>query len=1099
MRHLILLLVPILAVAADAAQTARLRDSWIAIDESLARSGLVEGRKFEVAVEYELVAGPAATLVLSAHGPWIDLPDGKLETIRHHVDYPGLYATAEVKPGRGRQVFSFTVPKLHERNSLLWIARFKDGGTVWPWEHRLRGGPLARNDPPLRLVGSAPGNLFTYGEPVRFALACGSAAAPGTALTGAYQVLSAEGVEVGQGTLPVTVPAAGQAATMDIPWEGRGVFGLRLAIEGLGTAEATFARLPDVQAATAGEATRFGFHDLTTVAPDADLAARYAAARRLGLTFCRQFVSWKQVQPARGEWRLDGLERSLDAAKRHGVAMMLCLAHPPAWAMTRRYATEFEPFAFDEAGWSNSIATMTRRFKGRIAAWEWLNEIVPGAEDDPVATYLAMVRLGNAAAKREDPAVLSVMAGGLWPRSFRLGLLAAGIGQHLDVMPIHYGNEDAVSEARSDLVAASAAQVQVWDDESADGLSTWGMGLPEALRQLKQRQWAMTRFPGELTAGAQRIVWFGQGRDPAGNWDYAWGESGPRPVAATLALLASKLHHAKPQGGFAIAGSGRFHLFEVDGRAVLVAPAATSPTQLRVGSAGVTLTDDQGAQRNLACTGLDAAIPAAALPVFIEGGELDVLRGYTVPELLTSQLSLLAGREDHLRLRLTNRNTRPLACTVTLALPAGWNAAAPLVATLAAGEARIVELAVAAPPAATSIETALVLTCAYADPRLPRIELPWQLSVIDPKRLGNLLADGGFEAGGAAWSPNQQCRAEPVSSFGEGLGSQVLHMSGSGTWKSVSQSLALVPGRAYLYSAWIRVVGQQQAGSNIDQRMRDGKPATLYIPSVFSATNVPDWQYVSKVYQAPEEVIAAGFTPVAKSEAFYDNIRLTVYDGSNFRAEAVRCAKAPTIDGDLSEWAAGCPIPLLGPGQTTILDKAWKPGSANLRGVAKLAWDERSLYLAAWIDDDAQVAEQTGARSIEGDSLVLALHPANRSPGTEAKAFCYLISSASPGGGSGKHTLFRPAERSGGLSSGQLAKDSSVYELAIRREGTRTCYEVRLPWSELGASGRLGAKFGCSLQLNDNDGQGRAAIISWGDGLQPSWAPASFGSLTLVE
>ena len=60
-------------------------------------------------------------------------------------------------------------------------------------------------------------------------------------------------------------------------------------------------------------------------------------------------------------------------------------------------------------------------------------------------------------------------------------------------------------------------------------------------------------------------------------------------------------------------------------------------------------------------------------------------------------------------------------------------------------------------------------------------------------------------------------------------------------------------------------------------------------------------------------------------------------------------------------------------------------------------------------------------------------------------------------------------------------------------------YELRMPWTELGVEGRFGTKLGCSLQLNDNDGAGRAAFISWGDGLSPAWAPTQMGVITLVE
>jgi hypothetical protein len=71
--------------------------------------------------------------------------------------------------------------------------------------------------------------------------------------------------------------------------------------------------------------------------------------------------------------------------------------------------------------------------------------------------------------------------------------------------------------------------------------------------------------------------------------------------------------------------------------------------------------------------------------------------------------------------------------------------------------------------------------------------------------------------------------------------------------------------------------------------------------------------------------------------------------------------------------------------------------------------------------------------------------------------------------------------------------------MVVKRDGNRTIYQARLPWSQLGAiSPTAGVQFGLSLQLNDNDGKGRAACMTWGDGLQPNWNPSLFGVATLV-
>jgi len=752
---------------------------------------------------------------------------------------------------------------------------------------------------------------------------------------------------------------------------------------------------------------------------------------------------------------------------------------------------------------------MSKRWRGKLAYWEWLNEIVPGDTKDAVNTYLAFCRIGTAAAKAEDPAVRILLAGGLWPRNFRLGLLAGGVAQQIDVLPIHYGAGSGVTEARLDLEAAGAKDRTVWDDETGRGISTWHVPLAEALADPTQQDWVMGQWPGELAAGAERLLFFGGEGDPAGGWDYCHEDLSPRPVAATLAVLASKLHRAVPQGSFMLGAEGPFHLFAVGEHAVLVAPKAQAQgasVALVAGSAALTVSDDQGEERRLAADGRTLTLPLAARATLVEGGDLEVLRAYTVPELLTPAVSLLAGREANLRLRLTNRSAKALSGTVHIELAAGWPAVAPAAFSLMAGEAKLMEVALSAPASAPASEQRLHLSCRFADDRLPEVALSYLLAVIDPKRLGNLLVNGGFESVDAqgrptGWNLDKGVQLAPPETLSEGLGSHVLRFTASSGWQSAGQSLTLADNRSYLYSAWV-LNHDKDAGSNIYQQFADGSSKPLFTPAVFSAgTNTPDWQLMSCVFRAPANLVSASFCPVAngKGTAQFDNFRLTAYEGTAFAAEAVKVAKPPVIDGDLSDWGPGCPIPLLGPGQTTVHDPSWKWSPDNLRGVVRLAWDEKNLYLAAWVTDDVLNAPFTGDQTPDSDSLVLALHPGNRAPGEDARAFAYYISPASPGGGSGTFTLFRPASHSGGLSSGQLARDSSLYELAIRRDGNRTLYEARLPWSELGTSGRLGTKLGLSLQLNDNDGKGRAAHISWGDGLFPTWTPTAFGVLTLVE
>jgi hypothetical protein len=124
----------------------------------------------------------------------------------------------------------------------------------------------------------------------------------------------------------------------------------------------------------------------------------------------------------------------------------------------------------------------------------------------------------------------------------------------------------------------------------------------------------------------------------------------------------------------------------------------------------------------------------------------------------------------------------------------------------------------------------------------------------------------------------------------------------------------------------------------------------------------------------------------------------------------------------------------------------------------------------------------TGDEALKGDALALAVFPKVGADGRPEDAqLRWYMSLASPGGGSGATTLFRPKAYSLGLKSGQLAKDSSVYQVSFRRAGDRTVYDLKIPWSEIpGFSPAKGASFGMSLVLFDSDGVQGLGRMVWG-------------------
>lgn len=1089
---------------------ATFKRSWLWIDDTAVRRELAEGDTWEVPVEYSLDASEddgETKIVLWAAGPWIDNPDGKYTTDRHHIGYPGTSAATTVAAGRGRHVFSFKVPPAQPRNSLILIGAFqRRDGQRWPWEvrapatffHRVRGW--------FELESAQPGNLFTYAQPVE--MAARLLQSDGRDHTLNWTALDTTGAEVARGSVPFVARQVGQVVPIVVATQRRGTLLLRAEVAGWEARAVTLARIPDVLALTRREPTQFGMTNVVLPGPPARVEAACRIARRLGLTSCRTFMDWKTVEPGRGEYRLAGWEEAVATAARLGVVPWFCLVDPPAWAQLEAPVNlGYTAFRGDLDGWRGVITRVTNQFRGRFYGWEWLNEITPGGTPTPVDDYLALCRAGTAAAKAADPATHTILAGGLWPRSFRQAVLKAGAGGLVDVLPVHYADGAGVAEAAGDLAAVGQPKVEVWDDETARGISIWGAPPEFDLTHPLQRQWLLSHWPDELLAGSRRIIWFGGWGDAAGNWSYLLDDLSPRPVAASMAVLVSRLHGARPLGKLAAGQGGVVDLFERDGRAVVLVSSSVEGENvpLPVGVEQLTVVDDQGNESPLACPGRVARLKLAAMPVWLDGADLDVLKSALVPDLMTRtggegtpKINVLRGGRTTLTMRLRNLYARQLTGRLSLSLPAGWTGPAPLAFDLAPGAERLVPLPIGVPGSARTEDFAGSAGISFGWDKLPPVTKPLTIAVIAPETLGNLVANGELEQPGG-WTGN----AERIAStaLGDGLGEWLLRFGGGADWQHESTEVPVRGGESYLYSAWVWNRGQH-AGSNVTLHFADGTRREMYDVQVFTCgEDNPGWQLYTSHFDTPPNTVKVSLTPVVRGagSTLYDNLRLTTYDGTDYAAEARRAARPPVIDGRLDDWTNAAPIPLLGPNQLTRLDPAYRPTADNLSGVAWLRWDEDSLYLAARLRDDRHVAQTTGEATTQGDSLTLALDPSNRGPESSRRAFCYLLSSASPGGGSGRQTLYRPPTRSGGLSSGQLAKDSSVYSLAILRGEGVTVYELRMPWKELGAvTPDVGTRLGLSLSAFDNDGAGPAAAMGWGEGLLPAWAPQRLGVLTLV-
>jgi hypothetical protein len=1138
--------------------------SWVAVDPASLHI-LDEGQPFEVTVHYNLDAGEAiegkwAIVSVGGVGPWLGPRRKNQDGPSGHIHYRGLRDKRRVTVGRGKVTFKFTAPKCKWRDEIQMIAFLVDGhGGAMPFQSRSPRIVIRNISAPVVLDTDVPGSLFTYDEPVvvNVRLRHVPKKLVGTHVDLTYTITNTRGKRlIADKKVRVRIEKAEQVIALPLDIAERGVFLVEVDVAGerkIGRAETMVGRVPDVVKLT-GPTGRTQFGGTTIIAPgDPDrLEAGLRAVRRLGWSASRSFVKWRTLESVPGEYDLDSWETPLRLARQYGIDTVITVTTPPVWARQGPHYGHWGAVPkWDQ--WEKLVRTFTTRFKGRFYAWEWLNEITPGSWwQGTAAEYVKLCRIGTQTAKAIDPNLKTHLAGGMWPRSFRLDVLGAGAGKYIDVMPLHYNSGPGVREARSDLDMLGLGRVAIWDNESSRPHRLWMDPLEKDLTDTTQAAWLLEQWPSELVAGCERIIWFGN-RSPVGGWSPFFDDLTPRPVAATLAVLASKLHGATPLGSFRLGDKDVWHLFERDGRAIMVARAPQSETaRLPVGPLGAAIvTDYQGNAKRIVATGGAVEIALGPLGQFVELDRIDVVRMFAAIDVgrkeaatLTStdrglvdsasiqRVPILRGQTAEVPIRVTNPFDKPIKIEIALRTGQGTDVAESPRRTLSidGGQTWSDVLTIPVPEAAPVGDRPVEVTVRFARADLPLVTKRLVLGVIAPEMLGNLATGGDFETDADAdgkpdhwrlW--NAETRWAPTDFPGTGKRCVRMNATTASRYNHVGgPQIAVSPGQKYLYSAWVYCDGMA-GGSNINQRGPGGRLQTVHEPKVFGLRSTACWQLYTKVYHAGDGVTAVGPAPVVSAKrpdgvALYDNIRWTLYRGSDYAAECHRATGKITVDGKLGDWAkARCPVPLLGPNQLTRLDENYRWSPANLSGVAHVVWDKANLYVAVTVHDDTLKVtgdSWAGGDPARGDCLRLAIDPARGADGAATEAFELIVAR----GTSGRPVVIRPKARAGGLRSGHLYRDSSEMEAAVvRTEGAmtsdaarapwmaptsgRTTYEMRIPFTMLGRlRGSLGAAFGLTLSVTDNDGAtDPAASMTWGRGTHPQWQPRHFGCVTFIE
>lgn len=126
------------------------------------------------------------------------------------------------------------------------------------------------------------------------------------------------------------------------------------------------------------------------------------------------YVAWPNLEPKKGEWHFEVLDKYVSLANQHHVEVLLPLGLSPAWASARpaessAYSPGFAAEPRDIEDWRNYVRTVATRYKGQIRYYEIWNE--PNLQrfySGSVEQMLILAREAYLILKQVDPLIAVV-------------------------------------------------------------------------------------------------------------------------------------------------------------------------------------------------------------------------------------------------------------------------------------------------------------------------------------------------------------------------------------------------------------------------------------------------------------------------------------------------------------------------------------------------------------------------------------------------------------------------------------------------------------------------------------------------------------------
>jgi hypothetical protein len=229
-------------------------------------------------------------------------------------------------------------------------------------------------------------------------------------------------------------------------------------------------------------------------------------------------VTWPDLEPSKGQWRFDNLDKSLAMAEAHNTEVLMTLGLTPRWASARPEERSVSQPGFaaepkDIEDWRTFVRTVATRYKGRIHAYEIWNEpnlkqFWSGTTDQ----LLALTREAHNIIKSVDPTavIVSPSATGAHGIPWLSEFLSKGGGRYVDVIGYHFYVFPKPPEAMLPLIDKvkqalkdnGAGDKRIWDTELG-----WAEPKPFPSDELAAAYLSRS-FILSWAAGIQRVYWY---------------------------------------------------------------------------------------------------------------------------------------------------------------------------------------------------------------------------------------------------------------------------------------------------------------------------------------------------------------------------------------------------------------------------------------------------------------------------------------------------------------------------------------------------------------------------------------------------------------